>query len=57
VGAGLGLAHDLDRERPFREIAGFDRLEEITPVALAIVGDDGGGCLVGEVLDAVRPKN
>ncbi len=53
VGAGLGLAHDLDRQRPFREIAGFDRREEIAPVALAIVGDDRGGFLVGQVLDAL----
>ena len=53
VGLGLLLGHHLDQQRPAREIAALDRVEQIAPVALAILGDDRGGLFVGEVLDAL----
>jgi hypothetical protein len=47
------VGHHLDRQRPSRKIAALDRLEQIASVALAIVGYDRGGFLVGEILDAL----
>ena len=53
VGPGLRLGHHLDRQRRSRKIAALDRLEQIAPMALAIVGDDRRGFFVGEILDAL----
>src|SRR3546814_11239161 len=46
---GLRVGHDLDEERPAREVAALDALEEVAAVALAIVGDNGRGLFVGEI--------
>lgn len=49
----LLVGHDLDEHRPAREVAAFDRVEQIAAVALAIVGDECGCLGIGEVLDAL----
>src|SRR5439155_23268967 len=36
----LSLSHHLNEKRPFRKVAALDRVEQIAPVALAIVGDE-----------------
>src|SRR3546814_16163924 len=46
---GLRVGHDLDEERPAREVAALDALEEVAAVALAIVGDNGHGLFVGVI--------
>ncbi len=50
---GIGFRHDLDLHAPFREIAALDRFVQVVLGAFAVVGDDGGGFLVGPVLDAL----
>src|SRR3546814_20889935 len=40
-------------ERPAREVAALDALEEVAAVALAIVGDNGRGLFVGEIGNAL----
>jgi hypothetical protein len=49
----LRFGHHLDEERPAREVAGFDRVEQVAAVAFAVFGDEGLGLGVGEVLDAL----
>jgi len=50
---GVGLRHDLNLERPLREVAFFDALVEVALMALAILADDRLGFLIGQVLDAL----
>src|SRR3546814_5731028 len=40
-------------ERPAREVAALDALEEVAAVALVIVGDNGRGLFVGEIGNAL----
>ena len=47
------LRHDLDEQRPAREVALLDALEQVALVALAVLGDDRLGLRVGQVLDAL----
>ncbi len=52
--ADIALRHDLHREFPFREIAFFDRFEEIALMGLTVLGDPLGRFGVGPVLDALH---
>jgi len=45
--ADIALRHDLHGEFPFRELAFFDRLEEIALVGLTVLGDPLGRFGVG----------
>jgi hypothetical protein len=47
VGFRLSLGHHLDGERPAREVAGLDRIEQVPAVAFAIPGDKSRGLGVG----------
>ena len=49
----LRFGHHLDGQRPAREVARLDRVQQVAAMALAILGDDGLGLGVGEVLDAL----
>ena len=49
----LRFGHHLDEQRPAREVAGFDRAEEVAAVALAVLGDESLGFRVGQVLNAL----
>ena len=48
-----GLVHHLDGERPLRELAALDGVEQVALMALAVARDDLAGLFVGEVLDAL----
>ena len=47
---GVGFGHDLNEQGPAGEIALFDVLIEIALMAFTILGDNGFGFGVGQVL-------
>ena len=49
----LFLGHHLDVHRPAGEVSLLDALVQVALVALAVLGDDRLGFLVGQVLDAL----
>ena len=53
VGLGVLVGHDLDRQRPRREVAAPDALVEVATVEVGVLAGDPGGVLVGEPLDAL----
>src|SRR5690554_3279877 len=53
VGGRLCLRHDLYVHGPAGEVLAFDGFVEVALGAFPVVGDDGGGLLVGEVPDAL----
>jgi len=56
VGFRLSLGHHLNEKRPAREVARLDRIEQVAPMAFAILGDKSCGLGVGEVLDPVAKR-
>ena len=51
VGLGLLEGHDLHVQRPAREVAVADRLEQVLPVVVGVLAGDPVGVLLGEEVD------
>ena len=53
VGLRLFLGHDLHAQFPLGEVATVDGFKQVALAAFTVLGDHGGGLLVGQVLDAL----
>ncbi len=53
VGLGVLERHDLHLQRPAREVAALDRLEQVAAVVVGVLAGDAIGLGLGEELDAL----